>query len=157
MLKPFPFDEFMTLQRSFNDMLKYLYADEVRKQAATAPESAWTPAMESVIQNGELIIRALLPGFESSEISLTLTDNILTLRGNRAQHDAKQTRVLFSEVPRGSFERKIALPDDVLMDSEKCAATFVNGVLEIRFPVVAQYLHSREIPIKTATDLKSLA
>ena len=156
MLRPFLFDEFMTLQRSFDDIFKRLYADDVRKQASTTPESAWTPAVESVVQNGELIIRAFLPGIESSQVSLTLTDNVLTLRGNRAQQDA-DTRVLFSEVPRGSFERKIALPEDVLTDTEKCAATLVNGVLEIRLPVVSQYLQSREIPIQTATDVKQLA
>jgi hypothetical protein len=69
MLIPYCFDEYIAMQRSFDDIHKHFYADNLRKQASTTPESPWTLVVESVIQNGELITQAFLVRIESNKVS----------------------------------------------------------------------------------------
>lgn len=76
----------------------------------------------------EVVIRAELPGFEASELEVTLRSNLLTLRAEHREPAAEGT----VERRQARLERTVMLPPGV--ETEKLEARYRNGVLEIHVP-----------------------
>lgn len=92
------------------------------------------PAMESFRNNGNIVIRAELPGVEPSEVHVTLTGDTLTVSGEKKHsREADENDVYFREISHGRFERSFKLPEGVKQEDVK--ASFKNGVLELSIPV----------------------
>lgn len=96
-------------------------------------EEMWTPELEVFHRNSELVIRADLPGLAKDDVKVDITDNQVTIEGERQrQHEEEREGVYRSERSYGRFYRVIPLPEGVMADQAK--ATFRNGVLEISMP-----------------------
>jgi HSP20 family protein len=96
-------------------------------------EDTWTPQVEVFHRNTELVIRADLPGLTKDDVKVDVTDNQVTIEGERQrQHEEEREGVYRSERSYGKFYRVIPLPEGVIADQAK--ATFRNGVLEIAMP-----------------------
>ena len=95
-------------------------------------------------------IEAELPGLDQKDIELTLTDNILTLKGEKKQErEEKKKEYYLSERSYGSFQRSFRLPDD--SDLDKLSTTFRNGVLKISLPKSAEaQTRTRKIEVNSA-------
>src|SRR5712691_11827647 len=95
---------------------------------------SWVPAVD-IYSNGqhELVLKAELPDMKEEEISLTVEDNTLTLRGAR-KLDTEVAEDQFHRIERGygSFVRTFALPPTV--DAGKVSAEYKAGVLTVRLP-----------------------
>ena len=93
-------------------------------------EGMWSPRIEAFQKEDKFIVRAELPGLKREDVEVNITDDAITINGQR-QHDQEEQREGFyhSERSYGRFYRTIPLPDGVIGDSAK--ATFRNGVLEI--------------------------
>lgn len=110
-----------------------------------ARPSGWWPEMEVCRTDGEVVVRADLPGVRSEDVTLEVDQNALVLRGERHQeHESREGDVQRSERTYGSFYRAIPLPEGA--DVEQAKAEFRNGVLEIRVPAPQSV---RRIPIAT--------
>ena len=102
-------------------------------KTGTQGAASWVPAVEVYHQNNELVVRADLPGMKKEDISVDVTDNEITLSGERRQEqESERGGVYRSERSYGSFYRSIPLPEGTMTDQAK--ATFKDGVLEIRVP-----------------------
>lgn len=74
-----------------------------------------------------------LPGLDEEDIDLTLTDQALTLKGEKkVEKDSKEKDYHFSERSYGSIRRQFPLPSDVDRDALK--ASFAKGVLKVTLP-----------------------
>jgi HSP20 family protein len=94
---------------------------------------AWAPDVEVFQRNNELTIRADLPGLKREEVSVDVTDDAVTIEGERKHEQEEEREGLYrSERSYGSFCRVIPLPQGAITDEAK--ATFKNGVLEITMP-----------------------
>lgn len=89
--------------------------------------------MEVLEQNGEVLVRAELPGVDPKDIEVRITDDGITVRGER-KLAVNQNRdgIHHTERYYGSFARTLAFPAPV--DSAQARAAFHNGVLEVRAP-----------------------
>jgi len=77
-----------------------------------------------------IVIEAELPGVEEKDISVTLANGVLTIKGEKKnQHEEKDETHYFSERSFGAFERCLRLPDTI--DENKLEAHFDKGVLKI--------------------------
>jgi HSP20 family protein len=105
------------------------------------------PAVDVMEKDGNLILKAELPGMEEKDIELTLEGNVLTLKGER-KLDEKEERSNFRRVESyyGSFSRSFSLPDTA--DRDKIKADYKNGVLTITIPHKAE-MKPREIPVSS--------
>lgn len=105
----------------------------------------WAPGVDVVETKDEVVVRAEVPGMTKEDISVTLQDNVLTLRGEKKQEQA-QNGATYHRVERmyGSFVRSFTLPTLVLAD--KVRAHYKNGVLEITLPK-AEEVKPKEISI----------
>jgi HSP20 family protein len=110
--------------------------------------AVWTPTIDLTETATELVLVVDLPGVDPSAIDLSLTDNVLTLRGEKtvvAEGGDGNCRV--RERAIGSFHRQITLTESV--DFDKVAAEAKNGVLTVRLPK-QEAARPRTIPIHPA-------
>jgi HSP20 family protein len=109
--------------------------------------SMWAPEVEVVERQGELLVRADLPGLTKDDISLDVTESAITIDGERRQeHEETEEGYYRSERSYGRFTRRIPLPDGVDIDTAK--AQFRDGVLEVTFAAPERKgLKSRKLEI----------
>jgi HSP20 family protein len=114
----------------------------------------WAPDVEVYQQNNDLVVRADLPGMKKDDVSIDVTDNDITISGERRQEqETERGGVYRSERSYGSFCRTIRLPEGAITDQAK--ATFKDGVLEVRMPAPPeQVTRGRRLEIKDGTEPK---
>jgi HSP20 family protein len=105
----------------------------------------WTPAVDILEKDGNLILRAELPGINEKEIDLKLEGNVLTLRGERKLEDEQESNN-YHRIERfyGAFSRSFTLPETV--DRDQIKADYKSGVLTVTIPQRPE-VKPREIPV----------
>jgi HSP20 family protein len=107
----------------------------------------WVPQIEVLQNNGQFMVRADLPGLTKDDVKVELTDDVLTISGERKEEKEEKLEGFYrSERRYGSFYREIPLPEGA--KTEKAAATFHNGVLEITMPAEKVEMPARKLEIK---------
>ena len=110
-------------------------------------KAEWTPQIEVLEHADQFIVRADLPGMSSNDVNVDITDNSLTIQGERKQEHKEEREGWYrSERSYGSFFRRILLPEGVNVDEAK--ASFRDGVLEITVPAPKRGKRRRSIEIK---------
>jgi HSP20 family protein len=105
----------------------------------------WMPSVDILEKDGNLILRAELPGMSEKQIELKLEGNTLTLKGERKmEKEDNKTNYHRVESFYGSFTRSFRLPDTV--DADKISADYKNGVLTVTIPQKPE-VRPREIPV----------
>ena len=107
----------------------------------------WVPEIEVLRKNGDLIVRADLPGLKRDDVKVELTEGLLTISGERKEEkEEKREGYYRSERSYGSFFRQIPLPEGAKTDTAK--AEFNDGVLEITMQAPAREPQKRLLEIK---------
>ena len=109
-------------------------------------ETSWMPTVDiSETENG-YEIRAELPGVSEDDVNVSVTDNVLTVKGEKRQEEETEGKD-YHRVERryGSFQRSFTLPRHIETDTIK--AGFKDGVLTLGIPK-AEVAKPTEIPIK---------
>lgn len=84
-------------------------------------------------EKDDLVVKAELPGVSKKDLTVSLEDDVLTIKAEKKQEEVTEDAECYiSERRFGSYSRAIALPFEV--DAEKISATFKNGLLEMRLP-----------------------
>lgn len=82
-------------------------------------------------------ITAELPGLEEKDVAVTLSDGILTVKGEkRTESEDKGADYHLTERRYGSFQRTFRMPDTV--DEDKITAAVEKGVLTVTLPKTAK-------------------
>jgi HSP20 family protein len=103
-------------------------------RTAVPEEALWSPAVEIEEGNGKLTVRADLPGMAKEDIKIELTNDALTIEGERKHTKEEKGEGFYrSECSYGHFYRSIVLPEEAKPETAK--ATFTNGVLQITVDV----------------------
>jgi len=130
-----------TLMRRFSEEMENLFADFGLGRGILAPvtdkinlvQGIWSPQVEMFERNGELVVRADLPGLTKDDVKVDVGAHGIRIEGERKE-EAKEEREGYyrSERSYGKFYRTLPLPEGV--DSEDAEATFRDGVLEVTMP-----------------------
>ena len=151
-MEPFRSDYFenpFSLMRRFsNEMDRLFEGFGFRPRFFETPvETAlWAPNVEVLEKEGKLIVRAELPGLTKDDVKVGVTDDVLTLEGERKQEKEEKREGYFrSERSYGAFYRAIPLPDGVKADG--IVANFRNGVLEVAMPLVKEEKKVKKIEV----------
>jgi HSP20 family protein len=92
-----------------------------------------SPSVDIYEEGNELVLKADLPGITKDEVEINVTDNVLTLTGEKKKEEKVERENYFRyERSHGSFCRRFHLPDEI--DTEKIKAHYKEGVLEVRLP-----------------------
>jgi len=85
--------------------------------------------------DGKIITEIDLPGINPAETELSIENNILRVKGERHNKIEDDSREYFrKEIPEGTFERRINLPVDNLIDKE-ISAVYKKGMLVVTIPL----------------------
>ncbi len=91
------------------------------------------------MKENQLVIRADIPGVDPKNVDISVTGNLLTIKGERKSDvEEKKEGYLYHETSIGTFERTLTLPEGV--DTAKIHASYRNGVVEITMPAKAEAL-----------------
>jgi HSP20 family protein len=93
----------------------------------------WSPAVDIVETENELVLKADVPGVELKDIDIQLENGTLTVKGER-QSEKEEKGKGFHRMERsyGAFVRYFTVPDTV--DAEHVKADYQAGVLTITLP-----------------------
>jgi HSP20 family protein len=134
----------------------------LRQHALTEPFGLWewpspwlrfpemfsraTMCLEEYEENGNLVIRAELPGIDpDKDVDIEIVGGLLRVTAERKE-TARDRSGYRSEMYYGAYARSIALPEGT---SEKdVKATYKNGILEVRLPMTkTQEIHGTKVPV----------
>ncbi|MGE0387778.1 MAG: Hsp20/alpha crystallin family protein [Gammaproteobacteria bacterium] len=92
-------------------------------------EGRW-PKVDVVERDGDILVRAELPGVTKEDLDISVTDRSVTLKA-RTRSETKEEREHYHrrEIRSGEFERTLTLPEEV--DPAQASATLKEGVLEL--------------------------
>jgi HSP20 family protein len=104
------------------------------------------PAIDLYQNENEVVVKASLPGLKAEDVQISITADVLTLRGEFNEETEQERKTYHLRKNRfGEFERQLMLPTDVQTD--KANDDFENGVLTIVLPK-AETVKPKTISIK---------
>jgi HSP20 family protein len=127
-----PLRDLLVLQ----DRMNQVFADATQQRARGKAEADseiepadWFPAADVYERADHYLVAIDLPGIERSALDISLEDNRMAVRGERAVEEHDNQRL---ERPAGRFLRRFDIPPTV--EQEAIAANYKDGVLNIRLP-----------------------
>jgi HSP20 family protein len=98
----------------------------------TAARPAAMP-MDAYRQGDAFYIHLDLPGIAAESIDLTVEQNVLSVRAERAPVRADGAEMIVAERPYGTFTRQVLLGET--LDADRIDADYTAGVLTLTIPV----------------------
>ena len=110
-----------------------LFQDSVARMFSEPSVRPWSPGVDILENENDLVLKADVPGIEPNNIDISLENGTLTLKGER-KFENSETQQGYHRIERsyGWFARSFALPDTV--DVDKVKAEFKNGALTVTLP-----------------------
>ena len=128
------------------------------RPAAEAPNGSadrWRIPLDVVQEDDEVLVHAGLPGVKPEDISVTIEDGVLTVRGStESGNERKDGQYLVRERRAGSFHRSVRLPDTV--DPDNATSAYENGVVTISIPR-AESKKARKLTVEVKDGGKALS
>ena len=143
------------MERLFDDFEGFRFPGFFNREffplATELKDCDWMPQIEVLRSNGDLLVKADLPGLTKDDVKVELTDEALTITGERKEEKEEKHEGFYrTERNYGRFHRHIPLPEGAKTD--KANATFRNGVLEVTVPVAKTESRARKLEIKEAPE-----
>jgi HSP20 family protein len=132
-----PFRDLVSLQERMNRLFDESYRSRGGAAAGQDDEWAlggsWAPAVDIYEREGNIVLKAEIPGVDPKNVDIRVENNTLTLRGERKLDDEIK-RDSYHRVERsyGAFTRSFTLPN--VVDQEKIKAEYKDGVLHLTLP-----------------------
>jgi HSP20 family protein len=130
-----PFRDLMTVQERMNRIFDDAFRGAGRGQHEDdwALGGTWAPPVDIYEQDGNLVLKAELPGIDSKDVDVRVENNVLTLTGER-KFENEVSREAYHRVERayGRFSRSFTLPN--IVDTANIKAEFKDGLLRVVMP-----------------------
>ena len=134
--------------------------DRLFEDSFIRPSRLWTglvgeePAMDIYQTDKDVVVKASLPGINPGEVDISITGDILTIKGeHKEEQEVKEADYFRKELSYGTFHRSMTLP--VAVKAEKADASFENGVLTITLPKVEE-AKPKQIKVKSKAKAKEI-
>ena len=159
---PFGISPFSVIKR-FGEEMDRLFSDYgvgrdwIPPALAGETGRTWEPHVEIFERDGELVVRADLPGLKKEDVKIELSHDGLTIEGERrSEHEENGEGYYRSEFSYGSFHRHVPLPEGANPDD--ATAKFHDGVLEVTMPARKPVARTaRKLAIQEGSQPKSKA
>ena len=107
--------------------------DRLGRRASGA--SAVMP-LDIVRHDGDVTLRFDVPGIDLEQVEVTVDRGILSVSVKREEERTENDKFFVRERTMGTFTRRVRLPEN--LNAEAVEASYDNGVLEVRIPVLEQ-------------------
>lgn len=123
-----PFRELVTMRDDVDRLFDAFFGREKENY-----DNYWRPAIDIEENNGNLMVRAEIPGMSKEHIKVSVKGDLLTISGERKRENESKDKTYYRvERCHGQFRRMIRLPAEV--DAEKVKAVYKDGVLHVTLP-----------------------
>jgi HSP20 family protein len=119
----------------------------------TAARPAAMP-MDAYRKGDDFYIHLDLPGIQADSITLTVEQNVLTVRAERAPAEADGIQMLVAERAYGTFSRQVFLGET--LDADNITADYAAGVLTLTIPV-HEAAKPRNIEVTSSDERQAVA
>jgi len=137
-----PLRELSNLRREMEDF----WGNLASEREFLPMRGEWIPAVDVSETKDALVVKAEIPGMESKDIDISLSGDLLTIKGEKKQKtEEKKENYHRIETHYGAFSRGIRVP--VSVDSNKIEASYDKGVLKITLPKKEE-IKAKQIEIK---------
>jgi HSP20 family protein len=97
----------------------------------------WAPSVDVSETKDTVVVKAEAPGIDPEEIDITLSDGVVTLKGEKKrEREEKEENYHIIERTYGSFSRSVRLP--AVVQEDKVKANYKDGVITIILPKAEQ-------------------
>ena len=117
-----------TLQNRVNRLFEDMFP-ETREDLGLME---WRPSVDTYEKDDAIVVKAELPGVKKEDVDIDISNNVLTINGERHYDDVKNEDYYRRERFHGKFQRAFTLPDNV--DMSNIDASFKDGVIEVTVP-----------------------
>ena len=152
-MSPFRGRGFYDVQSEMNRVFDEMFGGLMRRPGGQqrAQTTEWAPAMDVLQRDGDLMVRAELPGVKLEDVDITIHDRVLTISGERKlEEETERGGYYVRERRHGSFRRSMTLPEGV--EEDRIRARFQDGVLEVTIEGAATVREPRRIQIEGETS-----
>ena len=152
-LSPFRSRGFYDVQSEMNRLFDEMFGGLMRRSGGQqrAQVTEWAPAMDVLQRDGDLMVRAELPGVKLEDVDITVHDRVLTISGERKlEEETERGGYYVRERRHGSFRRSMTLPEGV--EEDRIRARFQDGVLEVTIEGAAAVREPKRIQIEVQTS-----
>jgi HSP20 family protein len=145
-----PWGDIVSLREAMNNLLEESFVRP--RPGMPGPGVASSLALDVKETPDRFVVTASVPGVPSSDIDISVLGDTLRIRGQRTEEKESEeagegARWLLRERRFGAFERTVSLPS--VVDAEKAAADFKDGVLTVTLPK-AETAKPKNIPVSGA-------
>jgi len=135
-----------SLRREMDDLWRRFFGET--PLAHWAGEE-WWPTVDVSETKDNFMIKAELPGMDEKDMSVTISGNVLTIKGEKKKEEEEKDEHHYrAERYYGSFQRSFQLPSSIKAD--KIEADFEKGILKVTLPKVEE-AKKKEVKIKVKT------
>ena len=138
-----PFGEMARMRNEIDRLFEDAFNAPVGKWERSA---VWGFPLDVTENEDAFMVKAAVPGMNPDDLDITISDNVLTIKGETQEEDVHDDeKVHLRERRFGSFMRSISLPTPV--ESDNVAANIENGVLTLHIPK-AEAVKPKRIAVK---------
>jgi HSP20 family protein len=138
-----PFGELSSLRREMDRLWENFFGE---RPLGRIWEREWAPSLDMSETKDNYVVKAEVPGIDAKHIDISLTGDILSIRGEKKQEkEEKEEDYHLVERNYGSFSRSVRIPAEV--ESNKIKASYKNGILTITLPK-SEKVKAKEVKIK---------
>ena len=142
-----PYGEMRAFRRAMHHVLDEPYVRSMGWRMFNGEVLA--PAVDIHQTDDDIVVTAALPGAKPEDIEITITGQTVVISGEfKADERIERDQYLYRERRHGTFSRQLQLP--VHVQGDRAAATFNQGVLELRIPK-AEEVKPRQVAIRVST------
>ena len=131
-----PFRDLMTVQERMNRIFDDAFRGvpgRGQQEDDWALGGTWAPPVDIYEREGNLVLKAELPGIDPKDVDVRVENNVLTLTGERKfENEVKREQYHRVERAYGRFSRSFTLPN--VVDTANIKAEFKEGLLRVVMP-----------------------
>ena len=136
-------DPFRALRSRGEEVVDF---DDLVRDLFGRAEGVLEPAIDVSEAEGEVVVKAAVPGVEKEQLHVSVENDRLTVRGETRKEEEKKGKNYFRrEIRFGTIQRSVTLPVEV--DGDKAKAELKNGMLTIRIPKSSK-ARSRDVQVQ---------
>ncbi len=138
------------LMRQITEYVDLIVYGPARGGGRPAPQARpFVPQIETFQRDGEMVVRADLPGLTADQVTVRVDEDTLVIEGERRfENEERRGGAYIAERGYGMFRREVPLPP---ARQEEIRAQFDNGVLEVAVPLDEDRGRGRRIEIPGPT------
>jgi HSP20 family protein len=123
------------------------YQEDTWEEPDAGPQQDGELPVDMYQTDEHIVIRALVAGVSPSELEISITRDMVTVRGIREEYQEAQDDGYFHrELFWGSFSRTLLLPEEVAIDEAE--AQEKHGMLEIKLPKLDKH-RTTQLKVRT--------